>query len=109
MSKIITFIKNHKKTTATLSVIMTFLLGTGAAFATGGTTADFSPVFTEVMALLEGDIGRIITACAVGWGFIQILQQNWIQVIGSFLGALLLINLEDILDSLFTAAITIPI
>jgi hypothetical protein len=105
MRKLLNIIKANK----TFTVFLTFLLGTGTALATGGTTADFSPVFTEVMALLEGDIGRIITACAVGWGFIQILQQNWVQVIGSFLGALLLINLEDILDSLFTAAIAIPI
>ncbi|MFT5715842.1 MAG: hypothetical protein ACI9T7_000015 [Oleiphilaceae bacterium] len=105
MKKVISIINAHK----TFTVFLAFFLGTGTALATGGATADFSPVFTEIMALLEGDVGRIITACAVGWGFIKILQQDWVQVIGSFLGALLLINLEDILDSLFTAAIAIPV
>ena len=76
MNKVVKFIKANK----TLTVFFTFLLGTGTALATGGTTADFSPMFTEVMALLEGDVGRLITAWAIGWGFFKILQQDWVII-----------------------------
>lgn len=105
MRKMIETIKSVRisKRTAITAGLAAFVIGNAVA-GTGG-LGDFDDTYTDIVDSLEGTIGRIITALAIGWGFFQIVKQNWLQVLGAFLGALILSNLDAIVSSVFTATI----
>ncbi|MBE1299718.1 MAG: hypothetical protein GJ680_07410 [Alteromonadaceae bacterium] len=84
----------------------------GALAAVGGEAADgatsieaFDTTYAVIVELAQGVVGKIVTALAVIWGFISIIQQNWIVVFGAFLGAFLLSNLEAVVDDVFGATV----
>lgn len=81
------------------------LLWTGSAVAGTGGIAGFDDFYVTIVESAQGTIGKIVTACAVIWGFINVIRQNWIQVIGAFLAALLLSQLDTIVTGIFTATL----
>ena len=91
------------------TLLLTMLIATmGVAFAAtnnGLGLGGLTNVLGTIVGTLTGDGGKIITACAIAWGLFQITQQNWIQVIGSFLGALVLNNIEELVNGAFSATV----
>lgn len=104
MNQLLTFFKEHKL----LSSGLLMLLGMGTAMAGAATgIGDFSGMWQDIIGTLSGDVGKILIALAAAWGIAQVVQQNWLQVIGAFLAALILVNLETLIDGIFTSALPV--
>ena len=55
---------------------------------------------------MEGPLGQIVIILSFVWGIFRVLQQDWLQMFGAFLGGLVLINIGAIVDDIFGASTT---
>ena len=83
---------------------MSLAMMTSSAFAGNSTTgiggAQIGGLLTDIVGVIEGPMGQIV------WGIFRVLQQDWLQVFGAFLGGLVLINIGAIVDDIFGASTT---
>jgi len=95
-----------RKNAVRAALVTTAVAAPALAVAGTGGLAGFDGTFDTIVATAEGTGGKIITACAIAWGIFQIVKQNWIQVIGALLGALILSELGNIVNGLFSATVS---
>jgi hypothetical protein len=60
----------------------------------------------DIVGVVEGPLGQIIIILSFVWGIFRVLQQDWIQMFGAFLGGLVLINIGSIVEDIFGASTT---
>jgi hypothetical protein len=78
-----------------------------AGNATGGIGgAQIGGLLADIVGVVEGPLGQIIIILSFVWGIFRVLQQDWIQMFGAFLGGLVLINIGSIVDDIFGASTT---
>lgn len=90
-----------KKKTA---LVIALSLVSGAAFAGAG-GAQFAVISTEVTGWLDGAPGKIIAVLAFGAAMFNVVKQNFIAAVGSFLGAMLMANADSVISSFMSAGI----
>ena len=89
---------------------MSLAMMTTSALAGNSTTgiggAQIGGLLTDIVGVIEGPLGQIVIILSFVWGIFRVLQQDWLQVFGSFLGGLVLINIGSIVDDIFGASTT---
>lgn len=89
---------------------MSMMLLASSAFAgntTGGIGGNqIGGLLADIVGVVEGPLGQIIIILSFVWGIFRVLQQDWLQMFGSFLGGLVLINIGSIVDDIFGASTT---
>jgi len=63
-------------------------------------------LLTDIVGVVEGPLGQIVIILSFVWGIFRVLQQDWLQMFGAFLGGLVLINIGAIVDDIFGASTT---
>lgn len=107
---ILSNIKNVFASISTKKVLafLGFALFAGAAAASNATGGiggtQVGTLLTDIVGVIEGPLGQIVIILSFVWGIFKVLEQDWIQVFGAFLGGLVLINIGSIVDDIFSAS-----
>ncbi len=96
----LTFNKKQKQ----LALVAVATLFAGSVIAGSG-GAEFEPMYDQVADWLDGAPGKIIAILACGFGFAQVLKQNFIAALGAFFGCLVMANAKVVIESFLTAGI----
>lgn len=95
------FLKKHK--TAVMIFFVTLFTMNTAMAGSGGEA--FLPVYSEIEGWLDGVPGKIIAILAFGAAMVNVLQQNYLAALGSFVGCMLMANAVDIINFFLSAGI----
>lgn len=95
---------NKQQKQLALMALATVFAGSVVA---GSGGAEFEPMYDQVADWLDGAPGKIIAILACGFGFAQVLKQNFIAALGAFFGCLVMANAKVVIESFLTAGIPI--
>ena len=103
LKKMFSASKNTKTWLATALMLMA--TSAFASNSTGGIGGgQIGGLLTDIVGVIEGPMGQIVIILSFVWGIFRVLQQDWLQVFGAFLGGLVLINIGAIVDDIFGAS-----
>jgi type IV secretory pathway VirB2 component (pilin) len=95
---------NVKKALAMLGLLL--VSGLAYASTSSGSYPELQQALDDIVAIIEGPLGQIVIILAFVWGIFQVLQQDWIKVLGAFLSGIALINVNEIVAGIFGASVT---
>lgn len=95
---------NMKKALTMLGLLL--VSGLAFASASSGAYPELQQALDDIVEIIEGPLGQIVIILAFVWGIFQVLQQDWIKVLGAFLSGIALINVNEIVAGIFGASIS---
>lgn len=103
LKKLFSATKNVKTWLAvSLTMLATSAFAGNSSGGIGG--GQIGGLLTDIVGVIEGPLGQIVIILSFVWGIFRVLQQDWLQMFGAFLGGLVLINIGAIVDDIFGAS-----